>query len=411
MNLNAQTNNNADQIFSQQKELILKVSVLRDSMSAKASYGSGFPIQNMDKKNGLVITNYHVVSQFIMNRNDYNIFVTIGSEQFSAELLAFDIPHDLALLKVNFHFPKVIKISPHAISQGEKVFSLGFPKDLPVTIVEGIYNGIVKNGYYQEIHLSSGINSGMSGGPTLNQKGDLIGVNVSTMINSQNMSFAVPAHFVQKLLENQKLHLTDTNHEITRQIMDAQNNLFQDFISHNQSFTQFKQWRIVKLPEYLKCWQNIHKQSPHHKFEIEELSCHLQNMSRINESINTAYYTIEFYIFKNNGLNPFQYFNQIAESIQSPRDITGLFDGFKQRPHLTRAECDSLYIKNRYKIPLKINFCFQAYLASNQMVDAFIDIVTLTKGGNDLVISSNFFGFDVANIKRIAYTLADNISL
>ena len=98
-----------------------------------------------------------------------------GKKTIKADVVAFDIVNDLALLKVPVKFSQVLKVRPGAVKDGDKIFSIGLPKDLGMSIVEGNYNGILKEGIYENILMSSPINSGMSGGPTLNKNSDVVG--------------------------------------------------------------------------------------------------------------------------------------------------------------------------------------------------------------------------------------------
>ena len=81
---------------------------------------------------------------------------------------------------------------------GVPVFALGNPLDLGLTVVPGTYNGINLTSYHPRVHFTGSLNSGMSGGPTLSESGQVIGINVSTAGNQ--VSFLVPVAALHKLI-------------------------------------------------------------------------------------------------------------------------------------------------------------------------------------------------------------------
>lgn len=83
---------------------------------------------------------------------------------------------------------------------GEKIFALGNPEGLEGTISEGIISGIRRFGRSQRLQITAPISAGSSGGPVINAKGQLIGVVTSSIVEGQNLNFAVPARSVRKLV-------------------------------------------------------------------------------------------------------------------------------------------------------------------------------------------------------------------
>jgi serine protease Do len=393
----------ANQVFNSLKDQVFQIRVARNLDAAKSTYGSGFPVD----KNGLLATNYHVIRQSFEKDFEFHVYVKIADKNYPAQVLAVDVVHDLAIVKIDYQFPEKINIAKSSIRNGDKIFSMGFPQDLPMTIVEGTYNGFVKRGVYEEIHMSSGINSGMSGGPTLNKSGKLIGVNVSTMLFSNNISFAVPANFVGRLLktidDNSKpLSSKDIDKVIQVQLASAQEGLSSDLLNKELKTQKFHGWKIVSFPEYIKCWQNV-KKGKHEKYQIEKRNCNVENAARINDDLTTGYYKSGFRVYSNTSLNDFQFYNKIYTELAGniPSDQSGFFQGFKKEDGSTKAECETLYILNNHKIPFKINYCLLGYRDYENLYDAYFDGVSLVKKKEELVFSMSFFGFSSSNIKKI----------
>ena len=99
------------------------------------------------------------------------------------ELMAVDVVHDLAVLRLDQPWSGYLRLARQRPVMGEQLFSFGNPHDLGLTIVQGTFNGLLEKSLYEKIHFTGAINPGMSGGPTLNRFGEVVGVNVSTAGN------------------------------------------------------------------------------------------------------------------------------------------------------------------------------------------------------------------------------------
>ncbi|MCK5359267.1 MAG: trypsin-like peptidase domain-containing protein, partial [Gammaproteobacteria bacterium] len=183
-------------IFSQSSPMVLQVKVIDKASGNKSTIGSGFQVSS----SGVIATNYHVVSDFILDPEKYSIEVLDHNDKaIDATLINFDIVHDLALLKIKNLEMSALNLSQTQPSQGNRIYSMGNPHDLGMTIIEGTYNGLVEGSRYQKYLFSGSLNSGMSGGPVLNNAGDVIGVNVSK--GGEQISFLVPVKHLKALME------------------------------------------------------------------------------------------------------------------------------------------------------------------------------------------------------------------
>ena len=152
-----------DLLYKKVKPYVYQVKTSQNAESSKASYGTGFVV---DGEEGLLLTNYHVVSTYIQDEDDrYKIFVTDNDEVQEAEVLDFSVTYDLALIKVKKKYKGQLKLREETPGRGETIYSMGLPKDLNISLVEGNYNGVIKSGIYERILMSTPVNSGMSGGP------------------------------------------------------------------------------------------------------------------------------------------------------------------------------------------------------------------------------------------------------
>jgi serine protease Do len=178
----------APEIFKQYSEQVVKIEVVEAGSAAKAAIGTGF----FATAAGHIVTNYHVISKLIHSPERYRIDVTDAAGRTGeATVLAVDVIYDLAVLRSTAQPKGFLKFESAPIQQGARLYSLGHPKDLGLTIVEGTYNGLLQHTLYPKIHFTGSLNPGMSGGPTLTQAGRVAGINVAT--EGEQISYLVPA--------------------------------------------------------------------------------------------------------------------------------------------------------------------------------------------------------------------------
>jgi serine protease Do len=165
--------------------------------------GSGFFIS----ADGYLITNNHVVD----HAKSVEIMTTDG-KRYQAKVTGTDPKTDLALLKVDgssdFPFVRFASLSPRI---GDWVVAMGNPFGLGGTVTAGIVsaNGRdIGSGPYDDfIQIDAPINKGNSGGPTFNQKGEVVGVNTAIFSpsgGSVGIAFDIPAEtakFVSEQLQ------------------------------------------------------------------------------------------------------------------------------------------------------------------------------------------------------------------
>lgn len=155
------------------------------------SSGSGFFIS----ADGHVLTNNHVLG----DANQVTVVLVDGRE-LPASIVGRDPDTDLAVLKVSGSgFPHVNFASAANPKVGEAVIAIGNPFGLGTTATHGIISAYGRNigsPYVDYVQLDAPINQGNSGGPTFNERGEVIGVNTAIFSptgGSVGIGFAIPA--------------------------------------------------------------------------------------------------------------------------------------------------------------------------------------------------------------------------
>ena len=151
--------------------------------------GSGFVISD----DGYVLTNAHVVE----GADEVTVTLT-DRREFKAKVLGADRRSDVALLKVDArNLPSLRMGDSNKIRVGEWVIAIGSPFNLENTVTAGIISAKSRDTgeYLPLIQSDVAVNPGNSGGPLINMRGEVIGINsqIATLSGAYNgISFAVP---------------------------------------------------------------------------------------------------------------------------------------------------------------------------------------------------------------------------
>ncbi len=170
--------------------------------------GSGFVVSD----NGLIITNKHVVSD---TEAAYKI-LTNDDKKYDVEKIYKDPLNDLALIKINAKNLKPLKLGDSSkLKLGQTTIAIGTPLgEFKNTVTSGIISGLGRGitagspfeGLVEKldnvIQTDAAISPGNSGGPLLNIRGEVIGINTAVAQEGQNIGFAIPVNIVKKLIEN-----------------------------------------------------------------------------------------------------------------------------------------------------------------------------------------------------------------
>lgn len=242
-------------VFQRYSDHVVKIQVVENGSAAKTSIGSGFFVSD----SGHVVTNYHVVSSLINAPTRYRAQrIESDGTARPVTVLAIDVIHDLAILDSGLRDRPRFTLGAAPIAQGNRLFSLGHPRDLGLSIVEGTYNGLLLHTLYPRIHLTGSLNPGMSGGPTFDEAGRVIGVNVSTAGNQ--MSFLVPVDRVITLLARARSaggREAPSLAQVGRQLRAYQDVYLRDMFDANTKLIDFGPFRVVTQPApFFRCWAN-----------------------------------------------------------------------------------------------------------------------------------------------------------
>ena len=207
-----------------------------DNKVVPASMGSGFFVT----RTGHLVTNYHVIEGCDAVKTN-----TLGKE-IRADVVAIDKTNDLAILKAKINPTKVFPVSNKDVSLLQNVIVAGFPLGKQVSSSIKIHKGNVTalagfGDNYSNFQTDATINQGNSGGPIMNQKGNIVGVAVQLIAaeHAQNVFFGVKSSTLRTFAQANNIKFLTPN--------------YRDM--SNEDLGEF----ITEATVFLECWMTVAK--------------------------------------------------------------------------------------------------------------------------------------------------------
>lgn len=181
-------------LYREVSPAVVRISV-RKPKTEGVGGGSGFFVSG----DGLIATCFHVIdgaSQAVVLTDRGEVLTVLG-------VAAADTEADLALLRVRGSDRPHLALSADALPEvGTRVYAVGSPGGLTNTLSEGLVSGHRRQGTRERIQHNAPTSGGSSGSPLVTANGTVVGVHTSRDREGQNLSFAVPAERIRRLLAN-----------------------------------------------------------------------------------------------------------------------------------------------------------------------------------------------------------------
>ena len=180
-----------------------------DDKIVPASSGSGFFVS----KEGHAITNYHVIEGCDINK------LSFKGSQTEVKVLAVDKVNDIAILKSNAKPDVIFPVSNEDVSLLEDVIVAGFPLGKQISSAIKTHKGVVTalagaGDNYSFFQTDAAINQGNSGGPIINQKGNVVGIAVATWVEEgvQGVHFGIKSSTLKTFASANGLSFASPNY-------------------------------------------------------------------------------------------------------------------------------------------------------------------------------------------------------
>ena len=176
--------------------------IIEDSISSvviiktDVNQGTGFIIH----EDGYVVTNAHVLNYATIIEA-----LTYDQEIMEVTLVGYDLDFDIALLKIPGTHSALELENSDTIRIAENVIAIGNPYGFKFSVSRGIVSEVHRtgpNGLDAYIQTDAALNPGNSGGPLINQKGEVIGINNFKLGSAEGIGFALESNFIKQAVND-----------------------------------------------------------------------------------------------------------------------------------------------------------------------------------------------------------------
>ncbi len=348
------------ELFESLKPGLFTVEVVDRVSNNKNGQGSAFLVDEA----GTMATNYHVVSEYVHDPGRYSLrWRDSGGETGSLQLVSLDVVHDLALVRRETpepdHGSRAFVLADAAPEIGSTVLALGNPYDIGISIVPGTYNGLLENQFRKNIHFTGALNPGMSGGPAVDRRGEVIGINVAGAGNS--VSFLVPVSNLRTLIadaDGSSPELAAMREHAVASIVDHQGRMIDELLAGDWSLEPFGPLMIPReIRSWISCSGGGREADDQTPWVESHSNCTLNDRIYLSRTLDTGPLEMIFGWYASDRLNEFQFANVFEQNRFMPFNRSSDDD-------VTDYECREQWVKVEQldPVPIKASYCLRAYL-------------------------------------------------
>jgi serine protease Do len=348
---------------------VVKIRGFFGDSQSEAFHGSGFAMGD----EGLIVTNYHVISQAVLYPNQYRLeFLADDGRAGRLRVHGFDIEHDLAAVKADAFTAPPLRSRVQIPNKGDRAYSIGYPLSLGLTITEGVANGLTENSLEQRIYYSGSMNPGMSGGPALDAGGAVYGVNVSVWAGKQSISFVVPAKHIAPLLARAKtpMPLASAREQVANQLLAHQAAMFASITEPLPTQTTAGYALPAKIAP-----------------SVESMSCGARVGVFVERDLVLGDLRFQHQVLTSQRLHPLQFAERLHRSAGNRWGGSG--------EHVTTFSCsDAIVALNGFDA--KVNTCVRQYRMFGALYDIAVTVTSLNQAQRAAVSALDMRGVDFA---------------
>jgi hypothetical protein len=390
-------------VFRHYADRVVKIQVVETGSAAKATIGSGFFVD----ADGDLITNYHVVSKLINAPDRYRAeMIDITGAAHPVRILDIDAVADLAVLTTDVRGHTHFTLAPTTIAQGDRLYSMGHPEDLGLSIVEGTYNGYLPHARQARLHFTGSLNHGMSGGPTITDDGRVVGVNVAT--EGDELSFLVPVEKATDLLHRATASSGEraparSLQQVGQQLRDYQNAYLRDMFTGDVKTIALGPFHVPTEPApFFRCWADAsrRKELP---YESVTHRCSTDDYVFIAGDQSSGVITLEHQLISTTKLNPLRFFSLYTTIFERDNTPSG------EEEHVTSWKCGTRNVRNG-DTPMRAVLCLRRYRKLGELYDAVLKVAVLGHGNVGLVSTLTLSGVTFDNVQKLSRRYLEHIT-
>ncbi len=389
----------ARKVYEQARSQLVQIRTVLKGRGSQTSVGSGFFVT----RDGHIVTNFHVVSEAALKPERHDlVYVTADGREAPLQILQLDVLNDLALLKAGDAGTRsfdALTFRPEArlLNQGERIYSLGNPLDVGFAVMEGTYNGMVRRSFYPQIFFGGALSGGMSGGPALDQEGQVIGINVARRVDGEQVSFLVPARFASALLARGRDAApvnTPAFEAVAAQLTTHQEAMTTRFIQQGWKGATHPHYQVPVPPDvFMRCWGSS-EPSRSGGMDIERSDCVMDTRIFVGD-YNTGAMSVRHESYDARRLGPLRFAARHSHSFRNESFVR------LAAQHQTKPQCHEDFV-DRAGLALRAVVCLRAYKKLPQLYDVSVLVATLDQPQNGLQGRFDAQGVSFANAMRLS---------
>jgi hypothetical protein len=397
----------ARKVYERSRSQLVQIRTVLKGRASQTSVGSGFFVS----REGHIVTNFHVVSQAVLRPERHDlVYVTADGREAPVTVLMLDVLHDLALLKAADRAADgadgkaparsfdalAFRPDNRPLAQGERIYSLGNPLDVGFAVMEGNYNGLVRRSFYPQIFFGGALSAGMSGGPALDEGGQVVGVNVARRVDGEQVSFLVQAGFAAALLAQGRdaapLRLPAWE-LLTAQLTEHQQRLTDRFVGQGWKSATHPRYRVPVPPdEFMRCWGSS-EVSRTGGLDFERSDCVMDTRIFAGE-FATGAISVRHESYDGRRIGALRFASAHSRSFRNES-----FSRLRAE-HQTKPQCHEDFVAS-HGLPLRAVVCLRAYKKLAQLYDVSVLVATLDQSDAGVQGRFDALGVSFANAQRL----------
>ena len=389
-------------VFDAYSPWVFQIQMVEAESGSKRAIGSGFLVS----ASGHVATNFHVISELVHHPDRYRAQLVDGDRgEHALELLAFDVVHDLALLRTTARFGGHLALHEATPGKGDRVYSLGNPYDLGMSVVEGTYNGRLQHSRDERIHFTGSLNPGMSGGPALLANGEVVGVNVASAGNQ--VSFLVPAERVKALLDGASepdfRGPEDRAAELRRQLVSYQQAYVAEILESEGETVQLGSFVApTRLAPHLDCWgDTTHEDDDLYQALVH--TCFSEDRVFVSGAHDFSLIRFTHHQLSSDELSPARFYALYSSFFESNHSRFG-----GREEDFSPFRCRTRFVES-HGVVFKTAFCLRRYLELEGLYDAVFKAAALGSPDEGFETALLLSAVTFENAQRLSRAYLDRI--
>jgi S1-C subfamily serine protease len=358
-------------LFQQIRGGVAQIRVLLGASDTHAATGTGFVVGD----DGLILTNYHVIADKALEPEVYQLeFVLPGGLRGPLQIVAIDVLNDLAVVKGDIGAAHVLGFRTRQLAKGDRGFSLGYPLSQGLTVVEGIYNGRSEELYYERIHFTGAINSGMSGGPAVDATGQVFGVNVATHRRGQLVSFLVPSRFAVELVARARAQAAPPSGDFRGMVgaqLTAHDAALQKVLEGSLPTQQLGPLVVpARMGTFMQCAAGTERERGK-AYDVSSYYCHTLSALYVDPKLQTGMVSFRHRVLRGLSLDPLRFAH-----VQEMQFRAGISSDYTSRKHHTGYACRDRIVALK-GVRAKVAQCLRRYKLFEGLYDMLLKVATL----------------------------------